>query len=301
MRKPAKAILMRFNLYGLLIALGVLAAVFYISREAKRLRLGEELPVDIALWVVPPAILFSRIYYVVFNYSQYEGDLLSIFRVWEGGLAIYGGVIGGLLGGFLLSKRKKLSFALLADLVAPGLLLGQAIGRWGNFFNLEAFGYQVNTPALQFFPFAVRLGNTWHLATFFYESLWNLLGFVLLFKLRDLCYKKGRGWVFAWYLVWYGLGRMMIEGLRTDSLMLGDLRVSQGLSVVLLAVTGFVMVMRLKLRKAWLLLLGTGLIAVVLNAFCVSNTLLLGYFLLFSFVLGLLRDFVTFGKEAEKV
>ncbi|MDI9521165.1 MAG: prolipoprotein diacylglyceryl transferase [Bacillota bacterium] len=291
---------MHFNLYGLLIALGVLAAVFYISRETRRLGLGEELPVDLALWVVPPAILFSRIYYVVFNCSQYEGDLLSIFRVWEGGLAIYGGVIGGLLGGFLLSKRKKLSFALLADLVAPGLLLGQAIGRWGNFFNMEAFGYEVMNPALQFFPFAVKVGEVWHLATFFYESLWNLLGFVLLLNLRGLCYKKGKGWVFAWYLIWYGLGRMMIEGLRTDSLMLGDLRVSQGLSVVLLAAAGIIMILRLGLRKSWLLLLGMGLLAVVLSALSVADTLLPGYCLLFSFVFGLMWDFVTTGKEAEK-
>lgn len=291
---------MRFNLYGLLIALGVIAAVFYISRETRRLGLVEELPVDIALWVVPLAVLFSRIYYVIFNFSLYQGDFLSIFRVWEGGLAIYGGVIGGLLGGFLLSKRKKLSFALLADLVAPGLLLGQAIGRWGNFFNMEAFGYEVTNPALQFFPFAVKVGEVWHLATFFYESMWNLLGFLLLLKLRDLCYKKGRGWVFAWYLIWYGLGRMMIEGLRTDSLMLGDLRVSQGLSVVLLAAAGLVMVLRLKLRKAWLLLLGMGLLAVVLNALSVADTLLIGYFLLFSFVFGLMWDFITSGKETAK-
>lgn len=291
---------MHFNLYGLLIALGVLAAVFYISRETRRLGLGEELPVDLALWVVPPAILFSRIYYVFFNCSQYEGDLLSIFRVWEGGLAIYGGVIGGLMGGFLLSKRKKLSFALLADLVAPGLLLGQAIGRWGNFFNMEAFGYEVTNPALQFFPFAVQVGEVWHLATFFYESVWNLLGFVLLLNLRGLCYKKGRGWVFAWYLIWYGLGRMMIEGLRTDSLMLGDLRVSQGLSVVLLAAAGIIMILRLGLRKSWLLLLGMGLLAVVLSALSVADTLLPGYCLLFSFVFGLMWDFVTSGKEAKK-
>ncbi len=287
---------MRLNLYGLLIALGVLAAYVYMTKEAKRRALGDDLAIDLVLWTVPLAILFSRIYYVVFNYAIYKGDFLSIFRIWEGGLAIYGGVIGGVIGGYLLAKKRKQPFLLLADLVAPGLLLGQAIGRWGNFFNLEAFGYEVTNPVLQFFPYAVKVGDSWHLATFFYESLWNLLGFALLIKIRDICYKKGPGWVFAWYLLWYGLGRMMIEGLRTDSLMLGDLRVSQALSLVFIVAIGLLMVIRLKMNKAWLLLLLLGLAAILLYALGNAALLLPGYFLLAAFVFALLYEFISAGK-----
>ncbi len=288
---------MHFNLYGLMIALGVLLAVVYIALESKRKNLGTDLAYDIALWVVPLAILFSRVYFVIFHYERYAGDFLSFFRVWEGGLAIYGGVIGGVLGGFLLAKRKKMSFWLLADLVAPGLLLGQAIGRWGNFFNLEAYGYEVTNQALQFFPYAIFADGAWHLATFFYESLWNLAGFALLLLLRKTCYQKGNGWVFAWYLLWYSLGRMMIEGLRTDSLMWGSLRVSQGLSVVLLAVTGLVMVVQLKLNKGWLVLWFLGLMGILLSALGVSGLLLPAYFLLFAFVICVLVDFM---KKRER-
>lgn len=287
---------MRLNLYGLLIALGVLAAYVYMTKEAKRRALGDDLAIDLVLWTVPLAILFSRIYYVVFNYAIYKGDFLSIFRIWEGGLAIYGGVIGGVIGGYLLAKKRKQPFLLLADLVAPGLLLGQAIGRWGNFFNLEAFGYEVTNPVLQFFPYAVKVGDSWHLATFFYESLWNLLGFALLMKIRDICYKKGHGWVFAWYLLWYGLGRMMIEGLRTDSLMLGDLRVSQALSLVFIVAIGLLMVIRLKMNKTWLLLLLLGLATILLYALGNAALLLPGYFLLAAFVFSLLYEFISTGK-----
>lgn len=128
---------MSLRIYGLLIALGVLAAVIYMSRESKRLSLPADLAVDVALWAVPPAVVFARLYYVAFTWDYYRAHPLAILRFWEGGLAIYGGVLGGALGVFLLSRRRKLSFALLADLVAPGLLLAQAIGRWGNFFNRE--------------------------------------------------------------------------------------------------------------------------------------------------------------------
>lgn len=257
---------MSFNLYGVLIALGILAAVLYMAYESKRLKLPKDLAIDLALWAVPLAVVFSRLYYVAFSWPMYQKDPLSILRIWEGGLAIYGGVIGGAIGVYLYSQRKKQPFWQLADLVAPGLLLGQAIGRWGNFFNGEAYGTLVTNPAMQFFPVAVFADGAWHLATFFYESVWNLLGVGFLVLCRKRLYQKGHGLVFFWYLVWYGLGRMVIEGLRTDSLMLGSLRVSQGVSVLLIALGGLMMLWRLK-RGAWrLCLLVPGLALLVLSA-----------------------------------
>ncbi|NLM85797.1 MAG: prolipoprotein diacylglyceryl transferase [Clostridiales bacterium] len=288
---------MHLNLYGIFIALGVIAAEFYMGREVRRLSLPSDLAVDMALWSVPLAVLFSRIYYVIFTWERYKGDFFSIFRVWEGGLAIYGGVIGGALGVYLLSKRRKIPFFTLTDLVAPGLILGQAIGRWGNFFNGEAFGNAVTDPAWQFFPVSVQVGGSWHLATFFYESLWNLAGFGLLLLLRKRTEKKGQGWLFACYLLWYGLGRMMIEGLRTDSLMLGQLRVSQVVSVALVVIAGALMVYKLKLGKLLLLPSLIGLVLLVLAAFGQAWALPLAYIALAIFVVSVLYQ--AFFTKAE--
>ena len=282
---------MRFNLYGLFIALGVAAAVLYMRVETGRRGLSRELAVDVALWAVPPAIIFSRIYYVIFTWERYRNDWPAIFRVWEGGLAIYGGVIGGALGVFFLSRRRKLPFFLLADLVAPGLLLGQAIGRWGNFFNAEAYGAAVLNPAFQFFPLAVFADGGWHLATFLYESLWNLLGFLFLLIMRKAAYARGNGWLFAWYLIWYGLGRMAIEGLRADSLMLGSLRVSQALSVLLVGSAGLLMLHRLKLSR-FLLVPLLGAITCFAMAIAGKGAFLpLGYALMAAFAAFLLAAF----------
>lgn len=250
------------NLYGLLIALGILAAVLYMGRESKRLRLPGDLAVDMALWSVPLAVVFARLYYVAFTFQHYQYDPLSIFKIWEGGLAIYGGVLGGALGVFLLAKRRRLSFALLCDLVAPGLILAQAIGRWGNFFNGEAYGRQVVEKSLQFFPYAVKIGEDWFLAAFFLEFVWNLLGFFLLLFLRRASYKRGQGQLFLWYLFWYGLGRLVIEGTRLDSLMLGSVRVSQALSLLLMLHSGLRLTRSLGRPRQWmsiLLLLASGL------------------------------------------
>lgn len=241
---------MQVNLYGLMIALGVAGAIFYITRQEQAQGLPKDTGVDMALYAVPLAVAASRLYYVAFTWDSYEDDLTRILRVWEGGLAIYGAIIGGAIGVWLVSRRKKLPFWALADLVAPGLILGQAIGRWGNFFNGEAYGYQVTDPVLQFFPVAVFVDGAWHMATFFYESVWNLMGFVFLHLNRKRFLKSGRGVMFAWYLIWYGLGRAVIEGWRTDSLMWGTWRVSQVLSVLLVLAAGFWLMWRRKWGKA---------------------------------------------------
>lgn len=229
-------------IYGLLIASAILFAVVYCLRQEKRLGLPKDTAVDMALWAVPCALIGARLYYVAFNWGYYGKNPLNILYVWEGGLAIYGGIIGGAIGAWLLSRHRKIPLGKLADMVAPALIFGQAVGRWGNFVNGEAYGMLIENPAWQFFPAAVFVGGEWHMATFFYESMWDLLGFFFLHFGR----KKTRqdGDLFLKYLVWYGAGRAVIEGLRTDSLMWGPFRVSQVLSVALVIVAGTWLILR---------------------------------------------------------
>jgi phosphatidylglycerol:prolipoprotein diacylglycerol transferase len=273
----------KVNLYGIFIALGIAAGLVYMNREARRLPLPEDVGLDIALWAVPPAVVFARLYYVVFTWERYRANPLNALYIWEGGLAIYGGVIGGALGVFLLARHRKISFFTLADLIAPGLILGQAIGRWGNFFNGEAYGYEVLNPFFQSFPFAVLVSGKWYLAAFFYESVWNLLGFLFLLTMKGRCQEKGKGYVLLWYLIWYGLGRMVIEGLRTDSLLIGGARVSQLLSMMALAVAGTIIILKGKYSRLLLLPLlpAAGLFA--LSALGFVWALLPGYILMAAF------------------
>ncbi len=226
--------------YSFLIVLGILLAYLLGSREEKRLGLPKDTMVDATLVAVPCGIVGARLYFVAMEWERFAAQPLHILYIWEGGVAIYGAVLGGAAGVFFYCHRKRLSFWKLTDIIAPGLLLAQAIGRWGNYFNMEAYGPALTDPALQFFPLGVLIpqgggGYAWHAATFFYESLWNLLGFGALWLLRKG--QKRDGNVFFWYLVIYGSGRFIIEQLRLDSLWLLGLRVSQWLSLgmVLLA------------------------------------------------------------------
>lgn len=219
--------------YSVLIVTGILICFILCSREEKRLKLPQDTVLDLALWVVPAGIIGARIYYVAFEWQSFAGDPLSVLYIWNGGLAIYGAVIGGALAILLFSWRRKISPLALMDMIAPTLALAQSIGRWGNYFNMEAYGGLITNPALQFFPIGVLIphngGYDWHMATFFYESMWNLAVFLVLwFVIRRR--KKHNGVVTLWYMLLYGTGRFFIEGLRTDSLMLGGLRVSQWLS-----------------------------------------------------------------------
>ena len=231
--------------YSVLIVTGILLAILLCSREEKRLQLPEDTVTDLALLLIPLGVIGARLYYVVFSWDAFAGDPLSILRIWEGGLAIYGGIIGGLAAIFITARMKKLSPLLLADMIIPTVALAQAIGRWGNYFNMEAYGAPITDPAWQFFPAGVLIPTaedyTWHMATFFYESVWNLCVFgVLWFVIRKR--KKRHGVVALWYALLYGVGRAVIEGLRTDSLMLGSIRVSQLLSLLLAASAAILLV-----------------------------------------------------------
>ncbi|MCQ2454450.1 MAG: prolipoprotein diacylglyceryl transferase [Clostridia bacterium] len=234
------------SIYGLLIACAIALAVVLCQRECRRRGLPQDTGIDLALWAVPFGVIGARIYYVLFRWDVYALNPISVLYIWQGGLAIYGGVIGGAIGIALLARRRRIPYRTLLDVTAPVLILAQAIGRWGNFFNGEAYGLEVTNTFWQFFPVAVYADGAWHLATFFYESMWDLTGFFVLWRYR--LRKNAPGKVFYLYLLFYGAGRALVEGLRTDSLMLGAFRVSQLLSV-LLCVTGALLLLR-KPREA---------------------------------------------------
>ena len=213
------------HLYGLVIALGLVLAVLYGCKRSKEFGISADDITDGVLWIVPFAILCARLYYCVFSWDTYRDNPISMLYIWQGGLAIYGGVLGAILGVAVFCHFKKIRLPALLDLVALGFLIGQSIGRWGNFFNREAFG-----AATESF-FRMGLYNTvtgaweYYHPTFLYESLWNAVGFAGLHFLSKK--RKYDGQIALGYAAWYGLGRAFIEGLRTDSLYWGPFRVSQ--------------------------------------------------------------------------
>ena len=245
--------------YGIILACAMLAGLFLCMKQAKRFGLTEDNVLDLVLWAVPCCILGSRIYYVIFYLDLYRNadgslDWGRIVAIWDGGLAIYGTVIAGVIVVLIFTKVKKLRFAAMTDLAAMGLLLGQIIGRWANFINREAFG------GLTDLPWRMRLwvSTTQYIEvhpTFLYESLWNLVGLLLMLFVVT----KGRrfdGENTWFYFLWYGLGRAWIEGLRTDSLYLFDwtfmgqpIRVSQALSLVMVVVAAFMLFYNIKIKK----------------------------------------------------
>lgn len=216
--------------YGIIIAFGLLLAVAYASRRTKQFGMTQDDLLDGVLWVTPFAILCARAYYCIFKWENYAANPISVLYIWEGGLAIYGGVIGAVIGVIVFCKIKKIRLATVLDLVALGFLIGQCIGRWGNFFNREAFGAQTESFLRMGLTNSVTGVTNYYHPTFLYESVWNFIGFLLLHFLS----KKRRydGQIALGYAAWYGLGRCMIEGLRTDSLYWGNFRVSQVLAGV---------------------------------------------------------------------
>lgn len=235
--------------YGILISIGVFLGILLAMRNSKVFGLDQDSIIDFALLAIPLAIIGARLYYVIFEWSMYRENPLEIMNIRKGGLAIYGGVIGGILAGFIFTKWKKQNFWNLADICAPSLILGQAIGRWGNYVNQETYGYTITDPKWQWFPAAVFIetNSKWHMATFFYESLWNFIVFVFLMYYRKR--RKETGEVFLFYLILYSFGRFFIEGLRTDSLYIGTTRVSQLLSAVLFVVGIGIFIQRRKNAK----------------------------------------------------
>ncbi|MFT3983328.1 MAG: prolipoprotein diacylglyceryl transferase [Lachnospiraceae bacterium] len=232
--------------YGVIISFGILLGVLLASLRAKKKGYQSDLIFDFVLMALPIAIVCARLYFVLFAGREYLENPLKIFMIREGGLAIYGGVIGGFLSAVIFCRIKKFPFLKLIDLSIPSLILGQAIGRWGNFMNQEAYGAIILNPKLQFFPYGVYIDvlGEWHQATFFYESMCNLL--LLIFVLIITGKTKRDGILLSVYFIGYGTARFFIEGLRTDSLYLfGQIRVSQMLSLVLI-ISGCVLLALLK-------------------------------------------------------
>ena len=236
--------------YGFLIATAVLIGVSLSQFLAKRRNVNPELMGDLILWLVVGAIPLARLYYVLFQWQNYADNPGQIFAIWRGGIAIHGAIIGGAIATLIFARLKRIAFWQLADLVAPSLILGQAIGRWGNFFNSEAFGRPTDLPWRLYIPPESRpfqyLNEQYFHPTFLYESLWNLGLFALLLFLffRDLQGKPRLkiGTLFLVYMVVYSCGRFWIEGLRLDSLMFGPLRMAQFVSLtgIILGIAGLV-------------------------------------------------------------
>lgn len=228
-------------LYGVVIALGFLLAILYGKKRCRSFGYDFDKVVDALLWAVPLAIVCARIYYVVFYWKEggYAENPISILYIWEGGIAIYGGIIGAAIGLILFSKVEKQKLTPYLDLMGLGLLIGQLIGRWGNFFNREAYGAETDCFLRMGLLDEAGAAHYWH-PTFLYESVWNLIGFLLLHFFSKK--RKYDGQVFLLYVAWYGLGRAWIEGLRTDSLWLGPIRVSQLLALVSFAAAAGILI-----------------------------------------------------------
>ncbi len=228
--------------YGIIITLGMIAGFFYALYRAKFENISVDDVLDLALYGIVSAVVGARLYYVLFNLDHYK-TFYDVIAVWNGGLAIYGGIIAAVIAVIIISKIKKIKIAKNFDMVMPAIMLGQIIGRWGNFVNAEAYGSETILP----WRMAIyKIGSTTFKnpifvhPTFLYESLWNLIGFILI----NIFYKKKRfdGQIALMYFIWYGTGRALIEGLRTDSLMVLDIRVSQLVSVIAVAVSLVIMV-----------------------------------------------------------
>ncbi|GGC82621.1 prolipoprotein diacylglyceryl transferase [Thalassobacillus devorans] len=244
--------------YGVIIAAGAYLGLWLAVRETERLGLKKDLMIDAVVIAIPVAIISARIYYVIFEWERYAGgSLLDIFAIWEGGIAIHGALIGSVITAIVYARVKKVSVWMLLDIAAPSILLGQAIGRWGNFMNQEAHGGPVSESFynnfMQYLPEFITnqmcIGGTMYHPTFLYESVWNILGFVLLLVLRR--YNPLRGEVFLSYVIWYSIGRFFVEGLRTDSLYLvGDIRTAQAISIVLVVASIAAIIYRRKSKMA---------------------------------------------------
>lgn len=223
--------------YGVIIAVAALLGFLIALREGNRRGLPEDTYVDLILFAAPIAIVCARIYYVAFEWPYYAAHPAEILAVWKGGIAIYGALIGSVATAIVFCRVRGLSFWKVADIAAPSLILGQAIGRWGNFINQEAHGGETTREALEnmhlpdFIVNQMLIDGAYYIPTFLYESVWDFIGFVLLLILRRVNLQRGE--LFLSYVIWYAVGRWYIEGLRTDSLMFGDFRVSQVLSVLL--------------------------------------------------------------------
>ncbi len=224
--------------YSVLLLIAVIVGISWFLKEGKKHNYPQDFLFNLCFWAIIFGFIGARAYYVIFNWSQYVHDPISIFKIWEGGLAIHGGLLAGFITIVVYCKKYKVRLFKIVDMAVPGIILAQAIGRWGNFFNGEAHGGVVLRSTLESFHIpdfiidGMNINGIYYHPTFLYESLWCLLGFIILVLLRHYKYLKVGG-LTAFYLIWYSVGRFFIESMRTDSLMLGGFKVAQIVSFVL--------------------------------------------------------------------
>lgn len=240
--------------YGVLIAFGVIAAILLASYNCKKKNVDFDIILDAFFVAFPTAVIGARAYYVVFEFQSYKDNLIDIFNIRKGGLAIHGGLIGAFIAVYIFSKVKKLDLLKYLDIAAPSIILAQAIGRWGNFMNGEAHGGEVSYEFISNFPSFIQkgmfIGGTYYNPTFLYESIWNVLVCIVLLI---ILYKKNdnkNGIVIGSYISFYSLGRFFIEGLRTDSLMLGSIRVAQLISILGI-ILGIALILYVKRKNSY--------------------------------------------------
>lgn len=224
--------------YGILIAAGIILGIFIAQYNCKWRAVDYDNLLNIVLVSIPIGIIGARLYYVVFEFDNYKNNIIDAFNIRNGGLAIHGGLIFAIGTAFIYTKIKKLNFIKFADVAAPSIILAQALGRWGNFFNQEAHGDAVSYEFIEHFPMFIQKGmninGVYYNPTFLYESMWNITVFILLMVILRKC--KTNGVVFFTYIGLYSIGRFIIEGMRTDSLMFGNIRMAQFVSLMGVAI-----------------------------------------------------------------
>ena len=238
--------------YSIILFIAILIGSNLAIKEAKKHGFEEDFMVNLLFLAVIVGIVGARLYYVIFNFDYYKDNLIEIFKVWNGGLAIHGGIIAGLITIAVICYKKKVNLLKILDYLVVGLILAQAIGRWGNFFNGEAHGSVTTLAHLQslylpqFIIDGMHINGNYYIPTFLYESVWCFIGFIIMIVLRRKKFMK-IGYLTSFYLVWYGIERFFIEGMRTDSLMLGSLKMAQVVSIIMIIV-GFVMFIITKIK-----------------------------------------------------
>ncbi len=241
--------------YSILIMISVLIGYYFSLRESEKNGLQKKFISDLVFYLVIVAILGARVYYVIFNFDVFRDRLLDILKIWEGGLAIYGAIIFSIIFIIYYSKKKDKNSLLVLDTLTPYLILGQAIGRWGNFFNSEAHGSSTSLEYLQklhlpkFIIKGMYINGNYYLPTFLYESIWCCIGFIVLLFIRKKDKYDHPGILLFTYFIWYGIGRFLIEGLRTDSLYFFSLRVSQVVSIILILI-GLIGILKIKKKNS---------------------------------------------------
>lgn len=240
--------------YSMFILIGVMIAYFMIVREAKKFNISSDFIFNLFFWTIIIGIAGARLYYVVFNWEYFGSNISEIWQLWQGGLAIHGGILFGLVTIAMYTRKHHVRTARMLDIAVPALILAQAIGRWGNFFNSEAYGVATTLNHLEalhipgFIIKGMNINGIYYTPTFFYESLWCIIGFVILILVRRAKYIKV-GQLTSIYMMWYGLGRFFIEAMRTDSLMILGFKIAQIVSLIFIVVGAALFLLGLKKSK----------------------------------------------------